>query len=196
MTVTPSARVLTCIRCRDTGPAAGQRGRHLFAGWRRTPARRRPRTARWTPGGRRARPARRRRRRRPACSVKRGRASSSSVTSARPRRRRRASRDDPDHPGRGLVGHRGDRGVVGVEDHHAGRRNSLRQFGFGRGDGLARAELAEMGGADVEHHPDRRRRDRGQRGDVAGMARRHLQDQVVGVGGRAQHRPRDGPARC
>ena len=47
-------------------------------------------------------------------------------------------------------------------------------------DGLAGAELAEVGGADVEHHRDRRRRDRGQCGDVAGMPRRHLQHQVVG----------------
>ena len=47
-----------------------------------------------------------------------------------------------------------------------------------------------MGGADVQHDRDRRRGDRGQCRDVAGMARRHLQNQIVGVLPRPQHRPR------
>ncbi len=106
-------------------------------GWRRIPARRRRRTARWTPGGRRARPSATSTWPSPACSVNRGRASSSSVTApahtsaaepVRPTRTTRAAR---------LVGHRGHRRVVDVEDHHPGRRNSLRQFGFRRRDGLA-----------------------------------------------------------
>ncbi|VBA39951.1 hypothetical protein LAUMK191_03210 [Mycobacterium attenuatum] len=46
-----------------------------------------------------------------------------------------------------------------------------------------------MRGADVEHHPDGRSRDLGQRGDVAAMTGRHLQNQVVGVAAGAQHGP-------
>ena len=190
MTVTPSSRVVTCMRCRDTGPGRASAAATCSRGRRRTRGRRRPRTARWTPGGRRAPPARCRPRRAPACSVKRGRASSSRVTgpahtSAPGDRLTRTTRAAV------VLGHRGHRGVIDVEDHHSGRRNSLGQFGFRRGDGLAGAELAEVGGADVEHHGDRRRRDRGQRGDVAGVARRHLQDQDSRCRVcRAQHRPR------
>ena len=77
---------------------------------------------------------------------------------------------DGDHPGGGLRRHRGHNRVVGVEDDHSGVRNGLHQFGFRRGDDLPRTELAEVRGADVEHHRDRRPRDPGQCGDVAGMA--------------------------
>ena len=67
-----------------------------------------------------------------ACSVKRGRATSSSVDRARPHVGAGRPRH-PDHPGGGLFRHRRDGIVVGVEDDHARRRNSLRQFGFGGG---------------------------------------------------------------
>ncbi|VBA39948.1 hypothetical protein LAUMK191_03209 [Mycobacterium attenuatum] len=39
-----------------------------------------------------------------------------------------ASPTDTNHPRRGHLGHRRHHGVVGIEDDHAGLRNSLRQF--------------------------------------------------------------------
>ena len=93
-----------------------------------------------------------------ACRVNLGRASSSSATSSA-QTSAPGERDDPHHARGGAVRHRGHHAVVGVEDHHTGGRNRLRQFGLRLGDGLARAELTEVGGADVEHDRDRRRRD-------------------------------------
>ena len=68
-------------------------------GWPRTPARPRPRTARWTPDGRRAPPASTSDSPPPACSVNAGRASSSSVTSLGPDVGARPAAADPHHPG-------------------------------------------------------------------------------------------------
>ena len=47
-----------------------------------------------------------------------------------------------------------------------------------------------MRGADIEDHPDRRLGDVRQCGDIAGVAGRHLQNQVIGAAGGPQHRPR------
>ena len=160
---------------------AGQRGGHLLDARRRIPARRPPRTARCSPGGRRARRARRRRRQRPACSVNVGRASSSSVTG--PAQTSAPARPaDPYHPGRRS------RSAIAATAGSSTLSTTTPDAGTACGssalvsrDGFARAELAQMRGADVEDHPDRGRRDRRQRGDIAGMARRHLQDQVVGA---------------
>ncbi len=174
----------------------GQRGWPPAARSPRIPGRPRPRTARCRPDGRRARPAAHRpvdicRVRR----VKRGRARSSSSTSSPTRRRSRTARPGPPAR-RSCSAIAATIGSSALRIDHPGGRNRLQQFGFRGRDDLARAELAEMGGADVEHHRDRRRGDRRQRRDVAGMARRHLQDQIVGVVGRAQHRPRMARARC
>ena len=63
----------------------------------------------------------------------------------------RAERHDA---GRGARGHRGHERVVGVEHGDAVGRQRLDQFALGLRDRLARAELAEVRGADVEHDAD------------------------------------------
>src|ERR1700722_19585279 len=101
MTVTPSSRVPTCMRCLDTGPAAASAAAtcpRLEPHSNATAAAHSAFDTWWSP-----------------CS---------------------AGPTDPHHPRGRLVGHRGDRGVVDVEDYHSRRRNSLREFGFRRGDGL------------------------------------------------------------
>ncbi len=76
--------------------------------------------------------------------------------------------------------HRHDQRVVGIEHDHIASR--LGQLPLGLGDGLPAAELPEVGAADVEHDPDRRRRDRAQPGDVPATARTHLEHQETGRG--------------
>jgi hypothetical protein len=83
----------------------------------------------------------------------------------------------------GAVGeraHRDHRGVVGVEDGGAAACEPLHQFAFGFGDGSARAEVAEVGLADVEDDGDVRGDEFGERGDVADAARAEFQGEEPG----------------
>ena len=156
MTVTPSSRVATCMRCLDTGPAHGQCGGHLFE----TGA------ALQRDGG----GAQRVRYLMLAVHGQLDVDLSPGCAQPEPRPRQRVECDGTGphvgvrraahshHPRGRLVGHRGHRGVVDVEDDHSGGRNSLRQFGFRRRNGLPGAEFTEVCGTDVQHDRDRRRR--------------------------------------
>ena len=60
-------------------------------------------------------------------------------------------------------GHGADGRVVPVEHGDTVWREPLHQLGLGHGDGLATAELAQVGDADVEHDRDVRGRDGAER---------------------------------
>src|SRR5699024_10329128 len=92
-----------------------------------------------------------------------------------------------DDGGRGAFGHRGDEPVLGVQHGAAVRRERFDELALGGGDRVHTAELAQVGGADVEHEGDVRPGDRGELGDVADPARAHLEHQETGPGGHAQH---------
>ena len=117
---------------------------------------------------------------------------------ARPvRRRPRRGRTAP--PARTSAGHRGDQRVVGVEhgDSPGGRVGQRRdQLALGPGDRLRRAELADVRGADVEHHADLRRRDPAQLGDVADPAGAHLDAPGTGSPARRPARSAARRSRC
>ncbi len=125
MTVTPSPRVATCMRCFDTGPAAASAPAtwSMLAPHSRATAAAHSAFDTWcspcTASATSVWPS-------AVCSVKRGLASSSSVTGpAHVSRRRPTVPADPHHPVPRHVGHRGDRRVVDVEDDHSGRPEPL-----------------------------------------------------------------------
>jgi hypothetical protein len=77
--------------------------------------------------------------------------------------------------------------VVGVEHGRAAGRQTPHQLALGRGDRLARPELAQVGLADVGHHGDVGGDQTGQLGDVTDVPGTHLQDQEAGGRVGAQH---------
>ena len=89
--------------------------------------------------------------------------------------------------GVGAARHGGDQVVVGVEHGRAVGRQRLDDLALGLRDRLARAELADVGGADVEHGGDLRRRDLAQVGDVPDPPGAHLDHEVAGLGVGGQH---------
>ncbi len=70
------------------------------------------------------------------------------------------------------------------------------QLGLRGGDRLERAEQLEVGGADVDDHPHVGLGDRGQLGDLAGAAHRHLQHQHLGLLAGARGSRAAGRSRC
>ena len=97
---------------------------------------------------------------------------------------------DVDDRRRGPAGHRPYPWVVRVEHGHPVGRQRLDQLALRLGDGLDRAELADVRRADVEHGADPRRRDLAQVAHVAAAARAQLEHQKAGRLGRLQHRVR------
>src|SRR5699024_5027118 len=91
-----------------------------------------------------------------------------------------------DDGSRGALGHGGDEPVLGVEHGAAVGCERFDELPLGGGDRLHASELAQVGGADVEHEGDVRPGDRGELGDVADAARPHLEHQEAGPGGDAQ----------
>jgi hypothetical protein len=75
--------------------------------------------------------------------------------------------------------HRGDQGIVGVEDGQALRWHRLGQLGLRECDVGAGAELAHVGGADVEDDRDLRRGDVGEVLEVADPPGPHLDNEVA-----------------
>ena len=124
-----------------------------------------------------------------ATTVNDGRPSASTRTSTA---RMSASADVPTVTTRARVrdAHLRDLGVVGVEDREPLRSKGLDQLALGLGDRLPRAELADVGDADVEDDGDVRRRDRREVGEVADPPRPHLGDEEAGVRGHPAHRQR------
>ncbi len=121
-----------------------------------------------------------------ATSVKRARPPSRRTSSARTW----ASCPPEGHDARGGARrHRGDERVVGVQHRDPVRGQRLDQLALGLRDRADRAELAQVRAPDVEHHPDPRRRDRGEPRDVPGAAGGELQHEVAGAGVGAQRRP-------
>ena len=191
-------RVIAVGQFGDLHPPAGRRGRPRTARRRprrrtcRPPGRPRPRSARCRPGARRppaARPA-------PLPSgvtrVNRARSASSWSTSsarisapgARPTVTTSAS------VSAAIAATSGSSAFRMATPPSAGGRQRLHQFGLRLGDGLHRAELADVRGADVEHGADPRRRDAGQRGDVPDAAGGQFQHQEAGGLVGAQRRVR------
>ncbi len=84
----------------------------------------------------------------------------------------------------------GREGVVGVHHRHAVVGQRLVDRALGLGDAQQAAHALHVRGHDVVHQGDVRRRDRGQVGDVARLARAHLVDGETCVFGRVQHRQR------
>ena len=86
--------------------------------------------------------------------------------------------------------HTEDERVVGVQDGETVGRQRLDELALRRGDRLARAELAEMRAADVEHRADLWRRDPGQVRDVPDAACAEFENEEPGVGVGLEHRVR------
>lgn len=96
---------------------------------------------------------------------------------------------DEHHAGLRPARHGRDQRVVQVEDRDAVFGQRLDQLALGLRDAFAGAELADVRGADVEHHADLRRGDLGEVGDVPRPARGQFQHQVPG----ARVGPQGGP---
>ncbi len=91
------------------------------------------------------------------------------------------------HPGRRTACHVGDQRVVGVQHGGAARCEGLDDLALRLGDRLPRAELTEVGGADVEDGRHIGGRDRTEVRDVADPAGAHLEGEEAGVGSGSQH---------
>ena len=153
ITSTPSARSVSSIRQRDAGTAALSASATASSG---SPAVERDRggSERVADVVRADEPQLHRRAAvRRACSVNRARPSSSSSTSSA-RTSARSRLAECDDPCRRARGHRRHERIVGVQHGDAVGGQRLDQFALGLRDRLAAAELAEMRGADVEHHAD------------------------------------------
>lgn len=83
--------------------------------------------------------------------------------------------------------HRDDAGVVGVEDGGAAGCEAAHEFALGPCDGRARAELPDVGLADIEHDRDVGCDQAGEVGDVADVAGAHFEGEETGVRVGAQH---------
>ena len=87
---------------------------------------------------------------------------------------------DGDHAGAGAGPHLRDLGVVRVEDGEPVRAQRLDELALGLRDRLLRAELADVGDADVEDDGDVRWRDGREVGEVSDPARAHLRHEEPG----------------
>ena len=97
---------------------------------------------------------------------------------------------DEHHAGGRRRGHRAHGRVVGVQHGEALGGQRRDELGLRGGDRRARPELADVGGADVEHDADPWGRHPGEVGDVADAAGPHLDHEEAGVGGDPADRQR------
>ena len=189
MTVTPSGRSTTSIRCGLRGPAPESRSATSSSGSPSRSATAAAASALWTWCSPTSRSAHGSPSSRAGGERERGAAGPVERDAGRPDRRVRGRAEGHDVP-RGDVGHRGDAQVVRVEHRGPAGGEARDDLGLRPGDGLDPAELAQVRAADDEHDGDVGRRDVGEVREVPDPARAHLEDEEAGRLVGPQHRER------